>query len=102
YTISHMLYSLSLPDALPILWDRIPILSYTGTTGSESYPTSTADSRTVSIVDSLCSLAELGAAIIQTRAARAYLPDALLLHFSIQDRKSTRLNSSHQIISYSV
>src|SRR5438132_3713224 len=36
------------------------------------------------VTQSLCLLAELGAAIIQTRVARAYLPDALLLHFSIQ------------------
>jgi len=36
------------------LWGRIPILStYASTTGSESYPTSTAESRTVIFLESL-------------------------------------------------
>src|SRR5207244_12501436 len=76
HTAAPEIYTLSLHDALPI-WSR----SYTG---SRVWPWSRNTRTTSSLVQ------PLGSAVMSVRGTIT------------SDRKSTRLNSSHQIISYAV
>src|SRR5258708_21207761 len=77
-TATTEIYTLSLHDALPILWMR-------------RKPRESA----------AISLRELGAAP-QPAPQRPWLGTDIRAKVSEADRKSTRLNSSHQIISYAV
>src|SRR5256885_9924198 len=78
-TATTEIYPLSLHDALPIYGRSARCTSTTGGSASAGSSERTCCSRAVT-------------------SARA----AVLLWFSFRDRKSTRLNSSHLVISYAV
>src|SRR2546426_7763278 len=92
-TATTEIYTLSLHDALPI-WSRAAPGRNTGFMWLRLMPSTTSGSRAHSVTD-------WDAPLRASRSASA-VPQAPPPTTAILDRKSTRLNSSHLVISYAV